>query len=230
MAVPSSPWRRPPVLSLIGVSLLACVVQVAGALLGWAWTAQAQWFAMPPLAAALVAAGGLARPLGRWWLAGLLLSWAGDTVGGHSFLVLLGCFLVAHLCYLAALWATRAHGVLWRPHVLPYLALGAVGAAVIAPAAGPLLAGPVIVYAAALTLVAVLASSAGRPGVVGGVLFMVSDLILGLGTFVVDLPAAAQTALVMGTYVPAQALLLVAVLGLLPPSDVDTPEATRSRT
>lgn len=227
--MPSLRWRRPPVLLLIGVSLLACVVQVVGALLGWAWTALAQWFAMPPLAAALVVAGGLSRPLGRWWLAGIVLSWAGDTVGGHSFLVLLGCFLLAHLCYLAALWPTRAPSVLRRPRVLPYLALGVVGAAVIAPAAGPLLAGPVVVYAAALTLVAVLASSLGRAGVVGGVLFMVSDLVLGLGTFVVDVPAATQTALVMSTYVPAQALLLVAVLGLIPLGDVDTPAATRSR-
>lgn len=62
---------------------------------------------------------------------------------------------------------------------------------------------------------AILASAVGRAGLVGGVLFIFSDLTLALGRFVIDLPDALQTALVMGTYVPAQALLLIGVLGVL---------------
>lgn len=206
---------RALVVALVGVSLLACVVQVFGTAIGWPRAGHAQWFAMPPLALALIVAGGLRDPRGRWWLAGILLSWAGDTCGGYGFIVLLGCFLVAHVCYLVALWPTRHRSVLGTPAMIPYVVLGAAGAAIVAPAAGAVLAAPVVIYAAALTLVAMLASAAGRAGLIGGVLFMLSDLTLALGIFVIDFPSMLQTALVMGTYVPAQALLLFAFLSLV---------------
>ncbi|WP_162458226.1 lysoplasmalogenase [Pseudactinotalea terrae] len=207
--------RRGAVVPLIGLSLVACIVQVVATAAGWDWAGRAQWFAMPLLALALVLAGGLRDPRGRWWLAGLVFSWAGDTLGGNGFLVLLGCFLVAHLCYLVTLWPSRARSVLGTAPMIGYLAVGGTGAALIAPVAGGVLAAPVVVYAAALTMVAVLATAAGRAGVIGGILFMFSDLTLALGIFVIDIPAALQTFLVMGTYVPAQALLLVGVLGQL---------------
>ncbi|WP_420113726.1 lysoplasmalogenase family protein [Pseudactinotalea sp.] len=207
--------RSALVTALIAVGLVACVLQVGGTLLGWAWAGYAQWFVMPPLVLALIMARGLQDVRGRWWLAGILLSWAGDTLGGHDFLLLLGCFLVAHLCYLVALWPTRSLSLLGRPAMAPYVVVGVAGAAIVAPAAGALLAGPVVIYAGALTLVAILASGAGRAGLIGGALFMVSDLTLALGRFVVELPDPLQTTLVMGTYVPAQVLLLVGVLRVL---------------
>lgn len=207
--------RRGSVVALIGLSLLACIVQVVGTAAGWDGAGRAQWFAMPLLALALVLAHGLRESRGRWWLVGMLFSWAGDTLGRYGFVVLLGCFLLAHVCYAVALWRTRERSMYGRAPMLAYLAVGGVGAAVVAPAAGAVLAAPVVVYASALTLVAVLAGAAGRAGLVGGILFMFSDLTLALGIFVIDIPDALQTFLVMGTYVPAQALLLVGVLGLL---------------
>lgn len=208
-------WRHPQVVVLLGASVLAALVKVIGALLDIGWTSYAQWLYVPPLLAALVVAGGLGDRRGRWWFAGLVLSWVGDVAGGLDFRVLLGSFLLAHLCYVVALWPSRRASVLGRAGSAPYLLLGAAGAAVLAPAAGAALAVPVVLYAAAITLMAVLATAAGRVGVVGGVLFMVSDLVIGLGTFVLEIPPALDTLLVIGTYVPAQVLLLVALLGLL---------------
>lgn len=199
---------------LIAVSLLACLVKILGAGLDIGWMAWAQWLYIPPLALALVLAGGLRDPRGRWWLAGLALSWVGDAFGGGDFLLLLGSFLVAHICYVVALWPTHARSQLARRGSAPYVLLGLAGAAALAPAAGAALAVPVVLYASALTLMAVLATAGGRAGAIGGLLFMVSDLALGLGMFVFDWPTAVQTTVVIGTYVPAQVLLLVALLRL----------------
>lgn len=210
----TDPDRRGALWALIALSLLACVVKVAGDALGLGWTERAQWFYLPPLMVALVVAGGLRDRRGWWWLGGLVLSWGGDVLGGLGFLVLLGCFLLAHLCFVVALLPTARASVLRRPVVAAWVAFGLLGTAVIAPAAGPVLAAPVVVYAATLTLMAVLATAAGRSGVVGGLLFMVSDLVLGAGIFALDLDPALQTALVIGTYVPAQVLLLLALLRL----------------
>lgn len=216
---------RPLVTGMLLASLGAAVVGIAGAALDIGWLAYAQWLYVPPLAVALVVAGGLRDPRGRWWLAGLVFSWLGDVLGGGGFLALLGCFFLAHVCYVLALLPTRGRSVLGRPASAPYLVLGLAGAVVLVPAAGGVLAVPVLLYAVALTVMAVLASAGGRSGVAGGVLFMISDLTLGIGIFVLDIPAALQTLLVIGTYVPAQVLLLVAFLRLLrEPSAAARPE------
>lgn len=218
MAVIDAPalTRTPPgVKVLIAISVAAAVVGIVGAALHIGWLDYAQWLYVPPLAAALVVAGGLRDPRGRWWLAGLVFSWLGDVLGGGGFLALLGCFFLAHVCYVVALLPTRGQSLLGRPAAVPYVVLGLAGAVVLVPAAGGVLAVPVLLYAVALTLMAVLASAGGRAGVLGGVLFMVSDLTLGVGIFVLDIPAPVQTLLVIGTYMPAQALLLLAVLRLL---------------
>lgn len=207
--------RHPVVVGGIIVSLVACLLSIAGTFLDVGWLQSARWLYIPPLMVALVAAGGLRERRGWWWLAGLFLSWIGDTQGEHGFLVLLGAFLVAHICYVIALWPTRSDSVLGRRAAVPYMVLGLVGVVVLAPAAGIALAAPVTAYAVLLTLMALLATAAGRVGVIGGLLFMVSDLVLGLGIFAVDLPQGLQTLIVIGTYVPAQALLLVGVLLLI---------------
>ncbi len=207
--------RHRAVVGGIVISLLACAVNITGALLEVGWMQEARWFYVPPLVVALIAAGGLRDVRGRWWAAGLALSWVGDTQGGRGFLILLGAFLLAHVCYVVALWPTRGQSLLGRRAAVPYALLGVAGVVVLAPAAGLALAAPVTAYAALLTLMAVLAAAAGRVGVIGGLLFMVSDLVLGLGIFAMDLPGALQTLIVIGTYVPAQVLLLLGVLLLI---------------
>lgn len=207
--------RHPAVVGGIVISLLACAVNIAGTFLEVGWMQEARWLYVPPLVMALIAAGGLRDVRGRWWAAGLVLSWVGDTQGGRGFLILLGAFLIAHVCYVVALWPTRGQSLLGRRAAVPYLLLGLAGVLVLAPAAGLALAAPVTAYAALLTLMAVLAAAAGRVGVLGGLLFMLSDLVLGLGIFAVDLPDGLQTLVVIGTYVPAQVLLLLGTLLLI---------------
>lgn len=214
--------------ALLVTSLAAAVVGIVGAALHIGWLDYAQWLYVPPLAVALVLAGGLRDPRGRWWLAGLVFSWLGDVLGGATFLALLGCFFLAHVCYILALLPTRGRSLLGKAGSVPYLLLGLAGAAVLVPAAGGVLAVPVLLYAVTLTLMALLASAGGRAGVVGGALFMVSDLVLGVGIFVLDIPAPVQTLLVIGTYVPAQVLLLVAILGLIRSSSAATGPEDRS--
>lgn len=219
-----TPARGGAVLALIATSLVAAAVKIAGAVLDVGWTSSAQWLYLPPLTVVLVLAGGLRDRRGWWWLVGLALSWVGDAFGGADFLLLLGSFLVAHVCFIVALWPTRAAGAWGRLGSVPYLLLALAGTAAIVPAAGGLTV-PVVLYAAALTVMAILATAAGRAGALGGLLFLVSDLTLGLCTFVLEWPTAVRTAVVIGTYVPAQVLLLVAFLRLLASTRSGSPRA-----
>ena len=178
-----------------------------------------QWFLMPLLAATLWLAAGPRRSerLVRLAVVALGLSWLGDTapdlVGDDiSFETMLGFFLLAHVVYLVAFWPLRREGVLRRRPalVVPYAIVFVALVAVCAPGAGGLLV-PVVVYGAALTAVAVLATF-DRLAAVGGALFIVSDSLIALNAFAdwYDLPMHGFW--VMFTYVAAQVLLAVGVL------------------
>lgn len=209
-----------------GLALGAAALHIAAALAGWP-TVPHLTMALytPPLAWALVRLTGLRTRLSRLWLVGLAFGWLGDTFGFLGFLALLGAFLVGHLAYIAALWPHRARSVLGRPAVLAYLVALALAACVIAPAAGSLVV-PVILYAALLTLMAVLATAGGPPGVIGGVAFFLSDLLIGYFAFVApDTPGWLREALVIGLYVPAQVLLLAAALRLSRREDAEARSA-----
>jgi uncharacterized membrane protein YhhN len=125
-----------------------------------------------------------ARP---WLVAGLAASLAGDVlllppgrfVGG------LVAFLLAHLAYLAAFLVVGV-GV-------PWLAAGALGAAVVGATVGVRLvraagraglAAPVAVYLVAILAMAVAATGTARPAAIAGAwLFVTSDALLGWGRF-----------------------------------------------
>lgn len=206
------PTPRPLLLALLGASLLAAVLNIAGAYLDLDGLRRVTaWLYLPPLMVALVLATRLRDPRSRWWLAGLVLCWLGDGLGGQGFLVLLGCFLLGHLAYLAALWPTASRSWLRRPTSLLHWAVLVAGMVLVVPHADGLQV-PVVVYGLVLTLMAVLATAAGPVGLVGGLLFMVSDLTLGWDIFAADLSEATSALLVIGTYVPAQVLLLLAHL------------------
>lgn len=197
---------------------------------------------MPLLLGALLA--GTEPPRGRLvrlFALGLVLSWAGDTLprfldGQAQFLAMLGCFLLAQLVYVIALWplrrdalpargtrdaapgsgadglpeALRGRTLLRRAAVLPYAVAGLVIVALCAPAAGALLPA-LVLYAAALCTMAVLATALGPRGMLGGALFVVSDALIALETFgVLTLPVHAFW--VMLTYIAAQNLLVLGVL------------------
>lgn len=201
--------------ALLVASLLAALVHVGSASLGLdALATVAQWLYLPPLALALVQTTWLRTRLSRWWLLGLGLCWLGDGLGFLGVEVLLGLFLLGHVAYVVGLAPTWRRSWVVRPPGLLQVALLAGGLwLVVRLSAG--LAPAVVAYGLVLTATALLATAGGWPGVVGGLAFMVSDLSLAWTVFGgADLAEGWRALVVIGTYVPAQVLLLVAVLRL----------------
>lgn len=171
---------------------------------------------MPALAAVLLWATGRQRSiLGRWVLLALGCSWLGDTIprfmtGDPAFLAMVGCFLLAQLCYLLALRPYWRYSVLCRPWwVIPYLF--AFGWLVIAcaPHAGSLLI-PMVIYGAALTLMAVLSTGLGALAGVGGAIFFISDALIALRSFAgIEVPA--HSFWIMLSYLVGQSMIVAAV-------------------
>lgn len=200
--------------------LAVSVVHLIGHLVtsGGLVTQVTQVLAMPALAACLLTAvPGAPSRLVRLTVVALFFSWLGDTLprfldGDAGFLSMVGMFLLAQAAYCWAFWPLRARSLLHRPAaVVPYLVAAVALVGVCAAGAGPLLPA-VVVYAAALGAMAVLATGLGAAAGVGGVLFLVSDALIALGAFAdLDLPAAGFW--VMATYLAAQALLVLGVVG-----------------
>ena len=189
-----------------GVTWLERVTKplLCGLLLLWAWVACER---RPPglLMAGLVAAlagDELLGPDGSlWFLAGMV-----------AFLVMQACYVVGFLRLGAA---DRLRSVRWVPAgwALLWLVLNVV--------LGPLLGAlqvPIAVYSAALVTMAACSVATGSRRIgVGGVLFLVSDLLIGLGA--ADLHVPASGVLVMTTYSLAQLLIVTGwVLAVREPS------------
>ena len=171
---------------------------------------------MPLLAWLLLSMGtGAGGRLVRWVLTALAFSWLGDTVprfldGQAGFLAMVGGFLLAQGCYIAAFWPYRVGSLLARPLlVLPYLAALAVLVLWCAPGAGNLLI-PVLIYGAALAMMAILATGLGVMAGVGGAIFLVSDAMIAVRSFT-DIPAGALGFWIMLSYVLGQSLIVAAV-------------------
>lgn len=169
------------------------------------------WGIVTPIVVALVVLGAHRFTVGRWHLAGATLCVLGDGLGATtgSTLVLLGCFLLGHLCYLAALWPTRRRSLAWTPAALGYAIVALIAAGITAASAGPL-AVPVIAYALVLTAMAAFAAL-DAVGLLGGLLFMVSDLVLGMALFVLEIPDPLRSIVVLVAYAGAQALLAISL-------------------
>ncbi|WP_406045286.1 lysoplasmalogenase [Micromonospora sp. NBC_00898] len=186
---------RRPWLPLFGV---AAAVELVG--VGIAST-PLQWLAKPLLAPLVLgylwSAGRRVDPVA----VGLAFATAGDVAlladGRTAFLVGMGCFLVTQLAFLTAFVRYRRPPV---PAVVAYLALWAVANALLWEALGPLRL-PVLGYSLALSLMAAAATGVSRRTATGGALFLVSDLLIGVGAAGVDLPG--QGLLVMTTYIAA---------------------------
>ncbi|MFR9799794.1 lysoplasmalogenase [Streptomyces sp. MS06] len=145
-------------------------------------------------------------------IAGLGLAAAGDTAlmlsGPVAFAAGTACFLGMQLCYLAAFFAGGAvERLRSRPAVSAgFLSVWAVANVALAPALGPLMTPLVAVYSLALVLMAATAGVRGPGAARGGVLFVVSDLMVGLGAAGVGFTG--RTVAVMLTYVAAQFLIV----------------------
>ncbi|WAC65979.1 lysoplasmalogenase family protein [Agrococcus sp. SL85] len=190
------------------------------------------WLLVPPIVVALVLLGALRHAVGRWHVAAAGLCALGDGLGAASgqTVVLLACFLAGHVAYALALWPTRRRSLAWGPGSIAYAIVGLIAAGIIAAGAGPL-AIPVIAYALVLAGVAALAAI-DTAGFLGGLLFLASDLILGLGLFVLEIPDPLRSIAVLVAYAGAQALLAVSLVRRLRLGDpaAPIPQPAPSRT
>lgn len=196
---------------LVGYLVLAAVDLVAEAFALEMLKSAMLLLLMVALAAFHVQVNRHVRTRLYWFVAGaLVLSWLGDNAGGIALLAKILFFLAVQALYIAAFWPRREHSVLHRRPVLvvPYALVAVALVVLVAPDAGALLV-PVIIYALAMVAMAVLSTGLNRWTTIGGVLFLVSDAVLGLMLLTggrLDFPFAGVV--VMATYLAAQLLLV----------------------
>jgi uncharacterized membrane protein YhhN len=179
----------------VGISWLEVVTKpfLCALLLVWAWLACDR---RPP----------------RLLMAGLVAALAGDELLGPAgdawFVVGMAAFLVMQVCYIVGFLRLGAGEALLRRRwvAVAWALLWLVLQVVLGPSLGALQI-PIAVYSAALTTMAACAVATGDRRIgVGGVLFLISDLLIGLGAADLDVPASGF--LVMSTYALAQLLIV----------------------
>lgn len=179
----------------------AAGAELAGVALDWALL---QWIAKPLLAPLLL--WYLVRKAGMSLIGwGLVFAFAGDVAllvpGFVPFLLGMACFLGTQVCFLLAFLrraplrpsAAAGYGVLWAAlNALLWPSLGALRI-------------PILVYSLALSAMAAAAVAVSRTVAAGAALFLLSDLLIGLGAADLDFPG--RDLVVMTTYIAA--LLLI---------------------
>lgn len=162
-----------------------------------------QFFAQPVVKSSMavfLAVAALFHPIvreRRWLVAALLLSAAGDFFLAipwwkPAFVCGLGSFLVAHLCFIGALWSVGVQRGRPGRGRLVLIAMVVVGFVVMLSRFWPAMAAqgmtvPVIVYMGVLAAMVSTALLADLPTVwtaVGALLFAVSDGMIGVGQFI----------------------------------------------
>ncbi|WP_432896627.1 lysoplasmalogenase [Micromonospora matsumotoense] len=178
-----------------------------------------QWAAKPLLAPLLL--GWLLAVRRRWdpVATGLVCATAGDVAllvpGTTAFLIGMGCFLGTQAAFLVAFLRHRR-----RPPavaVAGYLALWAVGNALLWGRLGDLRL-PVLGYSLALSLMAAAGWGVSRRVAAGGALFLLSDLLIGVGATGAELPGHGLW--VMTTYLAALLLITTGWADRPPPTAV----------
>ncbi|GLW31757.1 lysoplasmalogenase [Actinoplanes regularis] len=168
------------------------------------WTVL-QWITKPLLAPLLIVYL-LRRRRPDLVMVALGFATAGDIAllipGQGAFLAGMLCFLGAQVCFIVAflrrarpVWpAVAGYGLIWvLANVLLWDRLGALRV-------------PVLLYSLALIAMAAAAAGVSRRVAVGGALFVVSDLLIGMGA--AGLRAPAHGVLVMTTYAAALVLIV----------------------
>jgi uncharacterized membrane protein YhhN len=142
---------------------------------------------------------------------GLALSWLGDVTLNISLAVGLGFFLAAHLTYISMFQFAfpDRRPSRWSVLAIPWFTALVV---LVGPVLGRMLI-PVVLYSAILGLMAVWASRGTTLTTVGAVLFVVSDTVLAFRTFTPRLQTNIWRPVVMATYLAAQLLISLGILG-----------------
>ncbi|MEZ5116251.1 MAG: lysoplasmalogenase [Candidatus Nanopelagicales bacterium] len=223
---PSTRVPLPGVRALLAAAVVVAVVNLAAQVLDAAWVGRVSiWLFMPLLG--LWAWTATPRPVPRplaLLLVGTVFAWGGDVFlslprdGDLLFLLGIGSFLVMQVLYLLAFRSVpgpglvRAWPIAWIPYGVFWVGMNAL----LWPGTGDLRI-PVLVYSAALVLMAVAAldlvlrvpRADGWRVAWGAVLFVVSDACIALRAFVDVLPDGRVTSvLIMVTYLPAQLLIV----------------------
>lgn len=161
-----------------------------------------QFFGQPAVKASmavLLAVAALFHPITRerrWLVSALMFSAAGDFFLAipwwkPAFVCGLGCFLVAHLCFIGALWPLRGSATRGRLLLIGVLVAGFAG---MLTWFWPKLVAqgmtvPVIVYMFVLAVMVSMALLARLPTAwtaIGALLFAVSDGMIGVGRFILE--------------------------------------------
>jgi uncharacterized membrane protein YhhN len=201
-----------------GVFLTVTALRSApGADLTGQWTAQPAFKASMALLLALAAAAHPVVRERRWLMPALIFSAAGDALLAipwwtASFVLGLGAFLLAHLCFLGALVPLARSSGRSRPRLVAVVAIGLACAALLVwfwPHLGrDGLTVPVTVYIVVLGAMVCTALLARLPTMwtaVGAVCFAGSDAMIGIGRFVLGNEALAVP--IWWVYAAAQILI-----------------------
>lgn len=187
--------------------LTALVYLMAGDSLG-PWGPLVKAIPVAALATLLFRAGG--EGAGRLCALGLAVAAAADAIIEFSFLGGLGAFLIAHLFYIAAF--TRLEPQARPQRLVPVAVWGVLALPPLVGHAGPLRL-PVLVYGLVIFTMIWRAAAPVRSlgwnpptlGLLGGILFGMSDTLLGYTRFVEPMPGS--RALILGTYWLGQAFI-----------------------
>lgn len=188
--------------------LLASVVGIGVYTVAAALGLTAVALAAKPLPVLLLAIGAWRhgdRRGARWLAVALAVDSAADGIIELAFLGGLATFLVGHLLKIVAF--TRDAPALHLARALPFAVVGGGACLLVVPGAGPL-GLPIVVYASAICAMAWRAAArvdgtrSSLLGLVGAVLFVVSDSLIGVNRFVAPLPLADLW--ILGTYWIAQ--------------------------
>lgn len=209
-----------------GLTVALLVVAAAGAIANW-WSRvgddrRVEVVSKPSVMLALIGAAIALEPVDdavRWWfVAGLVLSLAGDVflLGDEKWFVAgLGSFLLGHVTYVAGFVAAEPWR--WGGAVVGFVGVAALvavaGRRIVAGAASraPALRSPVSAYLVVISSMLVAASAVGdRWAIAGAAFFVVSDATLGWNRFVDSRPWMSPA--IMVTYHLAQAGLVLSLV------------------
>lgn len=227
----------PPLPRWTKVFIVLFIVASAVDIVGGLWSdsnvdTYAKPLLLPLLIVAVVFAAGhlLRQRVGVWLLIGMVFAWFGDLAlmgdGDLWFGLGMGSFLIMQICYIVALVTLGRPGLVraWPLAAVPY-ALVWLGMNIwIWPHAG-MFAVPVLVYSAALVLMAIACLNAVLAMrqwwiAAGGLLFVISDGLISVVAFGMVDASPAVGAVIMATYCAAQLLITVSVVRWLRTAEI----------